>query len=57
MMYKRSPTLQAAVRDHFPLSPHEFFELSTHPIITTVHLEYQTTECRAITSKEDLEPR
>jgi hypothetical protein len=57
MMYKRSPTLQATVRDHFSLSPHEFFELSTHPIITTVHLEYQTTERRAINSKEGFEPR
>jgi hypothetical protein len=43
-------------RDHFPLSPRELLELSAHPIITTVHLQYQITGCRAITFKEGPEP-
>jgi hypothetical protein len=41
----------------FPPSPRELFELSTHPIVNFVHLQYQTAGCRAITSKEGLEPR
>jgi hypothetical protein len=40
------------VRDHFPLSPCELLEFSSHPIVTTVHLQYQTVGCRPITSME-----
>jgi hypothetical protein len=37
---------------NFPLSPRELLELSTHPIVTHVHLQYQAVGRRAITSKE-----
>jgi hypothetical protein len=40
------------VRDPFPPSPRELLELSTEPIVTPVHLQYQATGHRAITSKE-----
>jgi hypothetical protein len=51
-VYKSPPTLQVGGTNHFPLSPHELHELSAHPTVTTFHLQYQTTERRAITSKE-----
>jgi hypothetical protein len=54
--YKRPLSFRPGVRDHFPLSPCELLELSTHPIMTTVHLQYQTTRPRAITSKEGPKP-
>jgi hypothetical protein len=43
-VYKRPPTLQAgcSTRSFFP-SLHELLELSAHPIVATVHLQYQTT--------------
>jgi hypothetical protein len=41
----------------FPSSPYELLELSAHPIVTSVHLQYQNAERRAITSKEAPEPR
>jgi hypothetical protein len=44
------------VRDHFPPSPHELLELSTHPIVTSVDLQYQIAGHRAITSKEGPKP-
>ncbi len=44
------------VRDPFPPSPHELLELSAHPFVTPVHLQYQTAGRRAITSKEGPEP-
>jgi hypothetical protein len=31
---------------------HELLELSAHPVVTTIHLQYQTAGCRSITSKE-----
>jgi hypothetical protein len=40
----------------FPPSPRELLELSTHPIITFVHLQYQTAGRRTITSEEGPEP-
>jgi hypothetical protein len=41
----------------FPPSPKELLELSTHPIVTSVRLQYQTARRRAITSEEGPEPR
>jgi hypothetical protein len=41
----------------FPPSPHELLELSAHPIVTSIHLQYQTARRSAITSKEGPEPR
>jgi hypothetical protein len=41
---------------HIPPSPQELLELSTHPFVTHVHLQYQTAERRAITFKEESEP-
>jgi hypothetical protein len=35
-----------------PPSLRELLELSVHPIVTIVHLQYQTTGCMTITSKE-----
>jgi hypothetical protein len=40
------------VRDPFPTSPCELLELYAHSFVTPVHLQYQTTGRRAITSKE-----
>jgi hypothetical protein len=51
-IYKRPPTLQAGVRDSFPLSPRELLELSAHLFVTPVHLQYEAAEYKAITSKE-----
>jgi hypothetical protein len=36
-----SLTFRHEVQDHFPISPREFFELSAHSIVTTVHFQYQ----------------
>jgi hypothetical protein len=36
----------------FPPSLHELLKLSAHPMITYVHLQYQTTRRSAITSEE-----
>jgi hypothetical protein len=44
-------------QDLFLPSPHELLELSAHPFVTLVHLQYQTARHMAITSKERLEPR
>jgi hypothetical protein len=52
MVYKRPPTLQAGGMRSFSPSPCGLLELSAHPIETSVHLQYQTTGCRAITSEE-----
>jgi hypothetical protein len=41
----------------FPPSPLELLDLSTHPIVTSIHLQYQTTVHRAITSKEGARTR
>jgi hypothetical protein len=40
----------------FPPSLREPLKLSSHPILTNVHLQYQTDRCRAITSKQRPEP-
>jgi hypothetical protein len=40
----------------FPPSLRELFELSVYPIVTTIHLQYQTARRKAITSKEGPEP-
>jgi hypothetical protein len=53
---KGPPTLQAGGARSFPPSPHELLELFAHPIVTSVHLQYQTAACRAITSEEGTEP-
>jgi hypothetical protein len=50
------PTLQARGTTSFPLSPRELLEYFAHPIVTYVHLQYQTTGRRAITSEEGHEP-
>jgi hypothetical protein len=57
MVYKRPPTLQAEGTGSFLPSPCELLELSTHPIVTYVHLQYQTVGRRTISSKEGFEPR
>jgi hypothetical protein len=44
------------MRSIFPLSPRELLELSAHPFVTPIHLQYQTTGCRAIISEEGPEP-
>jgi hypothetical protein len=36
----------------FPTSPRELLELSAHPIVTSVHLQYQIAGRMAITSDE-----
>jgi hypothetical protein len=41
----------------FAPSPRELLELSAHPIVTSIHLQYQTDGHRAISSKEGPEPR
>jgi hypothetical protein len=51
-VYKSSPTLQAGGTRSFLPSLHELLELSAHPIITTIHLQYQIAGRRAITLKE-----
>jgi hypothetical protein len=55
-VYKKPPTLQAGDTRSFHPSLHELLELSAHPIVTTVHLQYQNAGRRAITSKEGPEP-
>jgi hypothetical protein len=40
----------------FPLLLHELLKLSIHSIVTTIHLQYQTTGRRATTSMEGPEP-
>jgi hypothetical protein len=40
----------------FSPAPRELLELSAHPIVTFVHLQYQTTRYRAITFREGPEP-
>jgi hypothetical protein len=56
MVYKKPPILQAGgTRSLSPL-PCELLELSTHPIVTYVHLQYQITGHMAITYKEGPEP-
>jgi hypothetical protein len=57
MVYKRPPTLQAGGTRSFPPSLRELLELSAHPIVISVHLQYQAAGCRAINSKEGHEPR
>jgi hypothetical protein len=52
MVYKRPPTLQAGGTRLSPPSPRELLELSAHPIVTSVHFQYQTAGRRAITSEE-----
>jgi hypothetical protein len=46
------PTIQVGGTISFPLSQHELLELSAHPIVTSVHLQYQIAGRRAISSKE-----
>jgi hypothetical protein len=53
-VYKRPPILQAGGTISFLLSPRELLELSAHPIVTSIHLQYQTTGCSAITFEEGL---
>jgi hypothetical protein len=53
MVYKRAPTLRAGgtveQQEHFPLHLANFSSALLIPIVTTVHLQYQTAGCRAIT--------
>jgi hypothetical protein len=52
-VYKRPPYPSGKGYEmQFPLSPRELLELSAHPFVTPVHLQYQTTGRRAITSEE-----
>jgi hypothetical protein len=50
------PTLQAGgtttTQEHFPLSLSKLLEHFAHPIVTIVHLQYQTTGHRVVTSEE-----
>jgi hypothetical protein len=55
-IYKRPPTHQAGGMRSFPPSLHKLLELSAHPIVTTIQLQYQTAGCRDITSMEGPEP-
>jgi hypothetical protein len=55
-IYKRPPTLPTGGTRSFPSSQRELLELSVHPIVTSIHLQYQTAGCRAITSEERPEP-
>jgi hypothetical protein len=50
------PTLRAGGTRRFPPSHSELLELSAHPIVTNVHIQYQTAGRRAITSEEGPEP-
>jgi hypothetical protein len=43
-------------RDPFAPSPRELLELSAHPFVTPIHLQYQTVGRRVIISKEGPEP-
>jgi hypothetical protein len=54
--YKSPPTLQAGGMRSFPPSLRELLELSAHPIVTTIHIQYQTAGRSVITSKEGPEP-
>jgi hypothetical protein len=49
-VYKRPPTLQVGGTRSFAPSLRKLLEVSTHPIITIVHIQYQITGRRAITS-------
>jgi hypothetical protein len=55
-VYKRLPTLQTGGTISFSPSLNELLKLSAHPIVTVVHLQYQTVGRRAITSKKGPEP-
>jgi hypothetical protein len=55
-VYKRPSTLEAGVTRSFPPSPRELLELSAHPIVTFVHLQYQTARRRAFTYEEGPKP-
>jgi hypothetical protein len=59
-VYIRSPTLQVEMtQTHKNISPFHLVNILSAlltPIVTTVHLKYQTTGRRAITSKEGPEP-
>jgi hypothetical protein len=58
VVYKRPPTLQAGGTSSIsPVSPRELLEPSAHPIVTHVHLQFQTIGRRAITIEEGPEPR
>jgi hypothetical protein len=50
------PTLQAGGMRSFLPSLCKLLKLSAHLIVTTVHLQYQTTGCMTITSKEGPKP-
>jgi hypothetical protein len=51
MVYKSPLPFKQGVPDPFPPSPRELPELSAHPFVTPVHLQYQAAGCMAITSK------
>jgi hypothetical protein len=55
-VYKRPPTLQHGVRDHFFLHHMNFSSSLLTLIVTSVHLQYHTARHRAITSEEGSEP-
>jgi hypothetical protein len=57
MIFKMPPTHKVGGTRSFPPSPRELLKLSAHPILTFVHIQYQTSGCRAITSEEGPEPR
>jgi hypothetical protein len=56
VVYKRRLPFRQGVRDPFPPSPRELLELSGHPFVTHVHLQYLTARRRAITSKKEPKP-
>jgi hypothetical protein len=51
-MTKGSLPLRKGVRDPIPPSPCKLVELSAHPFVTPLHLQYQAIRRRAIISKE-----
>jgi hypothetical protein len=48
--------LRQGARDPFPPFTMRTSRALYSPLVTSVHLQYQTTRRRAITSKEGLEP-
>jgi hypothetical protein len=56
VVYKRRLPFRQGVRDPFPPLPRELLELSGHPFVTPIHLQYLTARRSAITSKEEPKP-
>jgi hypothetical protein len=55
-IYKSPLPFRQGIRDHSPLHFVNFLSSLLTPIVTIVHLQYETTGRRAITSKEGAKP-